>query len=200
MIPLVLQVLCLVLHVLCPVLYVLCLVLHVLYPHPSVFYPHLFLPLLFFNPHLFLTHLFLTHHFFNTTFLPALLWSWSSVKFSDWSESRKPKAESWKPKAKSREPRADLIWDLFDFPWDVVILPIRCRSIPALRGPRREPACIDGWWWWWWWMDGHAEVKKNMIFGNFSKTIRYFFLVVSRPLRRVLKTFSEKNSKKIKNF
>ena len=22
-----------------------------------------------------------------------------------------------------------------------------------------------------WWMDGHAEVKKNMIFGNFSKTI-----------------------------
>ena len=35
---------------------------------------------------------------------------------------------------------------------------------------------------------------------NFSKTIQYFFLVVSRPLRRVFKTFSEKNSKKIKNF
>merc|ERR1711973_100600 len=35
---------------------------------------------------------------------------------------------------------------------------------------------------------------------GFSKTIRYFFLVVSRPLRRVFKTFSEKNSKKIKNF
>merc|ERR1711973_878525 len=35
---------------------------------------------------------------------------------------------------------------------------------------------------------------------NFSKTIQYFFLVVSHPLRKVLKTFSEKNSKKIKNF
>ena len=33
-----------------------------------------------------------------------------------------------------------------------------------------------------------------------SKTVWYFFLVVSRPLRRVFKTFSEKNSKKIKNF
>ena len=30
----------------------------------------------------------------------------------------------------------------------------------------------------------------------FSKTIPYFFLVVSHPLRRVIKTFSEKNSKK----
>merc|ERR1712081_49203 len=27
---------------------------------------------------------------------------------------------------------------------------------------------------------------------NFSRTIRYFFLVVSRPLRRLSKTFSEK--------
>ena len=35
---------------------------------------------------------------------------------------------------------------------------------------------------------------------NFSKNIRYFFLVLSRPPRRVLKPFSEKNSKKIKNF
>merc|ERR1711973_514941 len=35
---------------------------------------------------------------------------------------------------------------------------------------------------------------------GFSKTIRYFFLVVSRPLRKVFKKFSEKNSKKIKNF
>merc|ERR1712081_147228 len=34
----------------------------------------------------------------------------------------------------------------------------------------------------------------------FSKTIRYFFLVVLRPLRRLLKTFSEKNSKKIKKI
>merc|ERR1712243_181275 len=35
---------------------------------------------------------------------------------------------------------------------------------------------------------------------NFSKTIEYFFLVVSLPLRRLFKTFSEKNSKKIKIF
>merc|ERR1711954_76796 len=35
---------------------------------------------------------------------------------------------------------------------------------------------------------------------NFSKTIRYFFLVVSRPLRRVFKTFFDKNSKKMKIF
>ena len=51
-----------------------------------------------------------------------------------------------------------------------------------------------------WWMDGQRKSKKIMYFKNFSKTVRYFFLVVSRPLRRVLKTFSEKNSKKIKNF
>merc|ERR1711954_378811 len=35
---------------------------------------------------------------------------------------------------------------------------------------------------------------------NFSKTIRYLFLVVSRPLRRVFKTFFDKNSKKMKIF
>merc|ERR1712096_49993 len=35
---------------------------------------------------------------------------------------------------------------------------------------------------------------------NFSKTVRYFFLVVPLPPRRVLKTFSEKNSKKIKKI
>ena len=48
--------------------------------------------------------------------------------------------------------------------------------------------------------DGQPKSKKITYFSNFSKTIRYFFLVVSRPLRRVFKTFSEKNSKKIKNF
>ena len=47
-------------------------------------------------------------------------------------------------------------------------------------------------------MDGQAKSKKITYFKNISKTIQYFFLVVSRPLRRVLKTFSEKNSKKIK--
>ena len=53
---------------------------------------------------------------------------------------------------------------------------------------------------WWWVMDGQAKSKKITYFKNFWKTIRYFFLVVSRPLRRVLKTFSEKNSKKNKIF
>ena len=47
-------------------------------------------------------------------------------------------------------------------------------------------------------MGGQAKSKKIMYFKNFSKTIQYFFLVVSRPLRRVLKTFSEKISKKNK--
>merc|ERR1712035_119677 len=49
-------------------------------------------------------------------------------------------------------------------------------------------------------MGGQAKSNKIMYFQHFSKTIRYFFLVVSRPLRRVFKTFSEKNSKKIKIF
>ena len=40
-------------------------------------------------------------------------------------------------------------------------------------------------------------IKKT----DFSKTFRYFFLVVSRLFRRVLKTFSEKTRKKnVKNF
>ena len=47
---------------------------------------------------------------------------------------------------------------------------------------------------------GQAKSKKIMYFQHFSKTIRYFFLVVSLPLRRVFKTFSEKNSKKMKIF
>merc|ERR1711955_155663 len=48
------------------------------------------------------------------------------------------------------------------------------------------------------WKDGQAKSKKIMYFQHFSKAIRYFFLVVSLPLRKVSKTFSEKNSKKIK--
>ena len=47
-------------------------------------------------------------------------------------------------------------------------------------------------------MVGQAKSKKIMYLQNFSRTIRYFFLVVSWPPRRVLMTFSEKNSKKIK--
>ena len=72
---------------------------------------------------------------------------------------------------------------------------------PASGVPGGSPTCIDGWWWWWWWwmvvvVDGQAKLKKSTYFKNFSKTTRYFFLVVSRPLRRVLKTFSEQNWKK----
>ena len=49
-------------------------------------------------------------------------------------------------------------------------------------------------------VDGSRKSKKIMYFKNFSKTTRYFFLVASRPLRRVFKTFYEKNSKKNKIF
>ena len=48
--------------------------------------------------------------------------------------------------------------------------------------------------------DGQVKSKKIMYFQHFSKIIKYFFLVVSLPLRKVFKTFSEKNSKKIKKF
>ena len=51
-----------------------------------------------------------------------------------------------------------------------------------------------------WWMDGQLKSKKILYFKNFSNTIRYFFLVVSRPLRRVFKTFSWISSKKNKIF
>merc|ERR1712198_654108 len=47
---------------------------------------------------------------------------------------------------------------------------------------------------------GQRKSKKNMYFKNFSNTIQYFFLVVSRPLRRLFKTFSQKSSKKNKIF
>ena len=59
-------------------------------------------------------------------------------------------------------------------------------------------ACFDGWWWMVVVADGRAAKieKKIMFFKNFSNTIRYFFLVVSRPLRRFFKTFSQKSSKK----
>ena len=49
-------------------------------------------------------------------------------------------------------------------------------------------------------MDGQRKSKKIMYFKNFSNTIQYFLLVVSRPLRRVFKTFSWKSSKKNKIF
>ena len=99
-----------------------------------------------------------------------------------------------------------LIWDLFEFSWDVVILPHIQPKYPSLRGtsPQGSLVLTDGWvmgdWWWVMGGDGQPKSKKITYFSNFSKTIRYFFLVVSRPLRIVFKTFSEKNSKKIKNF
>ena len=81
------------------------------------------------------------------------------------------------------------------------------RQLGPLRGPPSEARLVltDGWvmgdgWRWWVMGDGQPKSKKIPYFKNFSKTIRYFFLVVSRPLRRVFKTFSEKNSKKIKIF
>ena len=48
-------------------------------------------------------------------------------------------------------------------------------------------------------MVGQAKSKIIMYFQHLSKTIRYFFLVVSRPLRRLFKTFSDKNSRKKKS-
>ena len=45
-------------------------------------------------------------------------------------------------------------------------------------------------------MDGRTEgrtgilkSRKNMVFGNISKTTQYFFLIVSGPHRRLLKTY-----------
>ena len=58
---------------------------------------------------------------------------------------------------------------------------------------------MDGWWMGDGRMDGQANSEKIMYFQHFSKTIRYYFLVVSLPLRRVFKTFSKKK-KKIKKF
>ena len=45
------------------------------------------------------------------------------------------------------------------------------------------------------WMDGQAASKKIMYFKNISKTISYFFQVVSRPLRKAFKTFPVNNPK-----
>ena len=62
---------------------------------------------------------------------------------------------------------------------------------------------FDGWWWWWMVVvvvDGHELSKKNMFFENISKTTRYFFLTVSRPLRRGFRTSFVKISKKVKKI
>ena len=49
-------------------------------------------------------------------------------------------------------------------------------------------------------VDGHELSKKNMFFENISKTTRYFFLTVSRPLRRGFRTSFVKISKKLKKI
>ena len=82
----------------------------------------------------------------------------------------------------------------------------------ALRGPRREPACIDGWMDGWM-GDGRAgEVEKNHVFSRlirkmgdffsvyFSKTTRYMSLIVSTPPRRSLKTHFVKKSEFLTNL
>merc|ERR1711872_1149745 len=69
--------------------------------------------------------------------------------------------------------------------------------------PERSEASIDGMMGDGWVMDGWAgsqSRKKSCIFNISQKLFDIFFLVVSFPLRRVFKTFSERNSKKIKNF
>ena len=45
-----------------------------------------------------------------------------------------------------------------------------------------------------------VEGRKNHVLVDFSKSYGYFILVASRPLRKVFKTLSEKNSKKNKIF
>ena len=52
-----------------------------------------------------------------------------------------------------------------------------------------------------WDTEAHFDVKKNNLFGNISKTTQYFFLIVSAPHRRVLKTsFGMFRIGKIGNF
>ena len=58
------------------------------------------------------------------------------------------------------------------------VFPPYAAGTPALRGPRREPACIDGWVMGdgWWVMDGRAaKVEKNHVFSTFLKNYSIFF-------------------------
>jgi len=52
-----------------------------------------------------------------------------------------------------------------------------------------------------------AKIKNPLFFenffknfSNFSKTTKYFFLIIFGPLRRHIKTYFKKNSKKKSNF
>ena len=63
---------------------------------------------------------------------------------------------------------------------DGMLIRVHLRGIALALRNTRISACIDGWW-----MGGQTKSKKITYFKNFSKNIRYFFLVVSRPFRRV---------------
>ena len=75
-----------------------------------------------------------------------------------------------------------------------------CRSYSKPSGVPGESQLVltDGWTNGW--MGGQAKSKKIMYFQHFSKTIRYFFLVVSFPLKEFLRHFLRKTRKKIKKF
>ena len=69
----------------------------------------------------------------------------------------------------------------------ILLLNIIFRSavlIGRLRGTRRRANLY-------WRKDGRTILKsrKNMVFRNISKTTQYFFLIVSGPHRRLLKTY-----------
>ena len=65
---------------------------------------------------------------------------------------------------------------------------------PALRGPRREPACIDG-------RVGISKPTKSMVFAVFSQTTQYFFQILLFPLEEFLRHLLKKlKLVKSKNF
>ena len=77
------------------------------------------------------------------------------------------------------------------------VFPLYAAVTPALRGPRREPACIDGWMGDGW-MDG--LVSTWFFSAYFSKTTLYMTLIVSMPPRRRFKTSFVKKSEFLKNL
>jgi len=109
--------------------------------------------------------------------------------------------------------RVDLTqWSPYGVPFEslsVLYHPLRklfwvsiCRRYLLIFDPKNLLILTDGWVMDGW-MDGRTgrqSRKKSCIFKISQKLFDIFFLVVSLPPRRVFKTFSEKNSKKNKNF